>query len=290
MRARGIILAGGTGSRLFPTTFSVSKQLLNVYDRPLIFFPLFTLMKMGIRDIDLICTPTNYDAFNALINELKYIGINIDIYIQDKPAGLPDAFNVVEPKYKFDLNILILGDNIFYDDGLDENFISRYELKNQATIFSVKSKNPEYYGVPIYNDTSNLIDFAEKPSNPKSNDIIPGLYFYTNEVFDNVKKLQPSKRGELEITDLNRNYLFDGSLELVKLHKNSVWFDTGNPDSLLDASNFISSLQKSLGTPVMNPYLYAYEKELSDRKNILEVLISNKNSSFFAEVLESIDS
>jgi glucose-1-phosphate thymidylyltransferase len=257
MRKLGIILAGGRSTRLYPSTLVVSKQLLPVYDKPLIYYPLSSLMLAGIREYAVITSPNEVDKMVELFAGVeRELGIHARVMIQPNPVGIADAFNVVQRYLKddvhqYDMNTLILGDNIFYGAGFTGmiNDVSSTE----ATIFGYTSQNPSQFGV-IEMQNGKVISLEEKPLQPKSNVIATGLYFYPSDVYDYVKTITPSTRGELEITDLNKVYLTENRLNVKTLSRGSVWFDTGTPDSLMEAALFVQSIQKHQGYMVGNPH------------------------------------
>jgi len=257
MRKLGIILAGGRSTRLYPSTLVVSKQLLPVYDKPLIYYPLTSLMLAGIREFMVITNPTEADKMSELFWHCeRELGITVKILIQHTPVGIADAFNVVhrhlgERVHDYDMHALILGDNIFYGAGFT-GMISNVS-HTDATIFGYTSQNPSQFGV-IEMDGDKVISLEEKPTQPKSNIIVTGLYFYPTDVYEYVKELVPSLRGELEITDLNKIYLTNNRLSVKTLPRGSVWFDTGTTDSLMEASLFVQSVQKHQGYMIGNPH------------------------------------
>jgi len=241
---KGIILAGGTGSRLWPLTKTTSKQLLPVYDKPLIYYPLSTLMLAGIKDILIITTPQDSDRFKNLLGDGSSIGIYITYAIQPKPEGLAQAFLIGEEFIGKDSVALILGDNIFYGPGLGRKLSEISNIKG-ATIFGIKVKDPERYGVVETSETGDVLSIEEKPKNPKSDIAVPGLYFFDNTVSERAKSVKISPRGELEITSLIESYLNDGALQYRKLQEKTVWMDCGTVDSLNEAANFVKSVEKS---------------------------------------------
>ncbi|GAB4114367.1 MAG: glucose-1-phosphate thymidylyltransferase RfbA [Candidatus Caldatribacteriota bacterium] len=241
---KGIILAGGAGTRLNPLTKVTSKQLIPVYDKPMIYYPLSTLMLAGIRDILIISTPQDLPKFIALFGNGREIGLNITYKEQPKPEGIAQAFIIGEEFIGNDSVCLILGDNIFYGHSLSLTLQKMVELKKGACIFGYWVADPQRYGVVEFNDNHKVISIEEKPKYPKSNYAVPGLYFYDNEVVDIAKNLKPSARGELEITDVNLTYLKKGNLKVELLGRGYAWLDTGTPDSLMDASNYIATIER----------------------------------------------
>ena len=244
MKRKGIILAGGSGSRLYPSTSVNSKQLLPVYDKPLIYYPISTLMYGGIRDILLISTPNHIHLFKDLLGNGKDFGLKIDYKIQKKPEGIAQSLLLAKKFLNGSPCALILGDNIFYGPGLREKLSEANLKKNGATIFAYAVKDPERYGVVKIDKNGKPVKISEKPKKPKSNLAVTGLYFYDNEAVNQVKQLKPSKRGELEITDLNKLYMNQGNLSLQTFSRGFAWLDTGTPESLHDASTFIRLIEE----------------------------------------------
>jgi len=244
MKRKGIILAGGSGSRLYPSTSVNSKQLLPVYDKPLIYYPISTLMYGGIRDILLISTPNHLHLFKDLLGNGKDFGLKIEYKIQKKPEGIAQSLLLAKKFLNGSPCALILGDNIFYGPGLREKLSEANLKKNGATIFAYAVKDPERYGVVKIDKNGKPVKISEKPKKPKSNLAVTGLYFYDNEAVDQVKQLKPSKRGELEITDLNKLYMNQGNLSLQTFSRGFAWLDTGTPESLHDASTFIRLIEE----------------------------------------------
>jgi glucose-1-phosphate thymidylyltransferase len=270
LKTLGIILAGGKSSRLYPATFATTKQVLPIYDKPLIYYPLSTLMLAGIRDFVIITNPEEQDVFKALLWDAEErLGINVTFLKQDQPRGIADAFNVVDEWYDWETGhftrfALILGDNIFYGAGMTELF-AEASMDASTTILATKVKDPERFGVVQLGEHRQIIDIEEKPLVPLSNLAITGLYFFNSSVFGRAKMLKPSKRGELEITDLIKTYHKDASVNCIILPRGSIWFDTGTPDSLLEAANLIQMIQKHQRFMVGNPHEIAYNKGWIDR-------------------------
>ncbi len=287
---KGIILAGGLGSRLYPTTKVVSKQLLPVYDKPMIYYPLSLLMMSEIRDILLISTPQDVGLYERLLGNGSSIGIKLTYLEQPKPEGLAQAFILGKDFIGNDNVCLVLGDNIFYGQGfsyLIKSAMNRANKEKEATIFGYYVKDPQRYGVVLFNDEKEVIEIKEKPTNPKSNFAIIGLYFFPNKVVEIVKNIKPSARGELEITDINNYFLKEKSLKVELMGKEFVWLDTGTQDSLLEASNFIKTIEKRQGLKIACIEEIALRKgyiKKSDLKKIIN-LIGNSN---YSEYLKSL--
>ncbi len=246
---KGIILSGGMGTRLYPLTLSISKQLMPVYDKPMIYYPLSTLMLAGIKDILIISTPQHTSLFEDLLGDGSAIGCNIEYKIQHDPNGLAQAFVLGEEFVGDDDACLILGDNIFHGNGLSE-LIQSCKKPDGGIVFAYPVTDPERYGVVDFDENGKVLSIEEKPSQPKSHYAVPGLYFYDNSVIDVAKNLAPSARGEYEITDVNKIYLEQGKLEVRVMSRGYAWLDTGTHDSLLDAANFISVIEKRQGLKV----------------------------------------
>jgi len=245
---KGIILAGGSGSRLYPVTLTTSKQLLPVYDKPMIYYPLSTLMMFGLKDILIISTPDDTPRFKELLGDGSRLGINISYKIQPRPEGIAQAFILSEEFIGGDNVVLILGDNIFY--GVDTFVRAADDFENGAQVFGYYVKDPERYGVVGFNSDGSVKAIIEKPKSFESNYAVTGLYIYDNRVIEYAKSLKPSGRGELEITDVNNAYLKDGNLQLVKLNRGVAWLDTGTHESMIDAGNFIATIEKRQGIKI----------------------------------------
>ena len=286
---KGIILAGGTGSRLHPLTISVSKQLMPVYDKPMIYYPLSVLMLAGIQDILVITTPEDKDAFRRLLGDGGQWGVNIDYAVQANPDGIAQAFVIGEEFIAGDPVALILGDNIFYGHGLAEQLRTAAQQETGASIFAYHVHDPERYGVVQFDADRNAIAIDEKPAQPKSNFAVTGLYFYDEQVTQIAKSLQPSARGELEITDLTRVYLEQGELSVQLMGRGVAWLDTGTYESLMDAANFIEVIQRRQGLKISCPEEIAFNMGYIDAKQVEAIANDFKQNEYGQYLLKLLD-
>ena len=287
---KGIILAGGSGSRLYPLTTVTSKQLLPIYDKPMIYYPLSVLMMAGIRDILVISTPTDLPNFMRLLKDGRDFGVNLSYAKQPSPDGLAQAFLIGEDFIASDSCALVLGDNIFFGNGLESHLkqaVKAAETQTGATVFGYYVDDPERYGVVEFDESFNAVSIEEKPKEPKSNYAVTGLYFYDNRVCGFAKKVVPSARGELEITDLNRMYLEDGSLNVVTLGIGYTWLDTGTMDSLFEASEFVRVIEKSQGLSISVIEEIAYLNGWIDKEQLL-VCAERYGKSPYGEHLKKV--
>jgi glucose-1-phosphate thymidylyltransferase len=281
---KGIILAGGSGSRLHPMTLAVSKQLMPVYDKPMIYYPLSTLMQAGIREILIITTPEDAAAFESLLGDGSKWGLDISYRQQPKPEGLAQAFLIGEEFIGDSRVCLVLGDNIFYGNRIEDTLKNAVEQKEGASVFAYYVNDPERYGVVELDDNNNAIGLEEKPANPKSHYAVTGLYMYDNDVVDIAKAIKPSPRGELEITDVNKVYLERKSLKVELFDRGTAWLDTGTIQSLLDAANFIRVLEERQGLKIGCPEEIAYRQSFIDGKQ-LEGLAQSLGKSGYGQYL-----
>ena len=256
---KGIILAGGSGTRLYPLTLAISKQIMPVYDKPMIYYPLSVLMEAGIKEVLIISTPRDAETFKTLLGDGSQWGMKFEYKIQDKPNGLAEAFIIGEDFIGEDNVAMILGDNMFYGSHLSEMLKRANERENESTIFGYQVKDPRAYGVVEIDETGKAISIEEKPENPKSNYAVPGLYFYTNEVVEIARNVKPSARGELEITSVNDEYMKRKQLKVEKLGRGMTWFDTGTHDALLETASFVQTIEKRQGMQVCCPEEIAYK-------------------------------
>jgi glucose-1-phosphate thymidylyltransferase len=284
---KGIILAGGTGSRLYPITKGVSKQLIPIYDKPMIYYPLSVLMLAEIKNILIISDPKFMDLYKNIFEDGSHLGINITYKVQDKPKGLADAFIVGEEFINNEPAALVLGDNVFYGQGFGSALKKLAHLKDGAIIFGYYVNKPEDFGIVEFDEKKKVISVEEKPKNPKSHYAIPGLYFYDKNVTEMVKNLKPSKRGELEITDLNKEYLKMGKLRVQILGRGFAWLDTGTADGLANASDFVRTIQKRQGLYIACIEEIAYNKGFIDEDQLLKLAKCHKKTEY-GKYLESI--
>ena len=267
---KGIILAGGTGSRLYPVTAVISKQVVPIYDKPMIYYPLSVLMLANIKDILLISTARDIPMFRELLGDGSSLGIKISYEIQDSPKGLAEAFIIGENFIGDDSVALILGDNLFYGHGFTGILERASSLKSGANIFGYFVKNPKEFGVVEFSSDGKVLSLEEKPEIPKSNYAVPGIYFYDNSVIEKAKRVTPSERGELEITSINRMYLEEGGLNVINLGRGMAWLDTGTFDGLLEASNFVKTIQSRQGIMIACLEEIAYLKGWIDKETLLK--------------------
>jgi glucose-1-phosphate thymidylyltransferase len=287
---KGIILAGGSGSRLYPITGHISKQILPVYDKPMIYYPLSVLMLAGIRDILVISTPDDLPLFRKLLKNGDQFGIRISYAEQPSPDGLAQAFLIGEDFIKNEKACLILGDNIFYGHGFGKELLKVAEFDDGAIVFGYYVNDPERYGVVEFDRDLNAISVEEKPEMPKSNYAVTGLYFYSNDVVEKARSLKPSKRGELEITDLNRLYLKEGRLKVKILGRGMAWLDTGTHESLIQASNYIYTIEKRQGLKISCLEEIAYKRGYIDREQLLKLakpLEKNQYGQYLKKLAEN---
>ncbi len=271
---KGIILAGGSGTRLYPITKGVSKQLVPIYDKPMIYYPLSVLMLSGIHEVLIISTPEDLPRFEALLGDGSDIGMRFSYVVQPSPDGLAQAFILGEEFIGSDDVCLILGDNIYYGQGFSKllaQSVQNVEKYNTATVFGYYVRDPERYGVAEFDDNGNVVSIEEKPKNPKSNYAVTGLYFYPNSVIEIAKNVKPSERGELEITTVNQTYLENGNLKVELMGRGYAWLDTGTHESLLDASNFIQTIEKRQGLKVACIEEIAYEMGYISKEKLLQL-------------------
>ncbi|HQG68518.1 MAG TPA: glucose-1-phosphate thymidylyltransferase RfbA, partial [Paludibacteraceae bacterium] len=277
---KGIVLAGGSGTRLYPITKSISKQIIPVYDKPMIYYPLSILMLAGIREILIISTPQDIHLYERLLGDGSDFGIAIEYAVQPSPDGLAQAFIIGENFIGNDNVCMILGDNIFYGFDFSRTLIEAANLKDGAIVFGYYVNDPERYGVAEFDAEGKVLSLEEKPKQPKSNYAVTGLYFYSNDVVEKSKHLKPSSRGELEITDLNRLYLNEGRLNMKILGRGMAWLDTGTHDSLLDASNFIATIENRQGLKIACLEEIAYRNGYIDREQLLRLAEPLKKSHY----------
>lgn len=294
MYMKGIILAGGSGTRLYPLTKAISKQIMPVYDKPMIYYPLSTLMLAGIREVLIISTPRDLPVFKELFGDGSQLGMRFEYAIQETPRGLADAFIVGKDFIGSDAVALVLGDNIFYGQSFSKvlkEAANRVETKGGATIFGYYVRDPREYGVVEFDENGKALSIEEKPANPKSNYAVPGLYFYDNKVVDIAANVKPSARGEIEITTVNNTYLEAGTLSVETLGRGFAWLDTGNHDMLLAAADFVSSIQKRQGLYVSCIEEIAYKRGFIDKEQLLklaEPLLKTEYGKYLVEVANGL--
>lgn len=284
---KGIILAGGSGTRLYPLTQVISKQLLPVYDKPMVYYPLSTLMLAGIRDILVITTPHDQALFQQLLGDGRQWGINLQYAAQAVPGGLAEAFIIGRQFIGDQTCCLVLGDNIFYGHGMTELLLSAAQCREGATVFGYWVKDPQRYGVAEFDDTGRVTAIEEKPKQPRSNYAVTGIYFYDNQVVDIAPTLTPSPRGELEITDINNHYLKKGQLKLEKLGRGVAWLDTGTHESLMQASNFIETIEARQGLKVACPEEIAFNGGWIDAAQ-LEQIATQYSKNGYGDYLRNL--
>lgn len=286
---KGIILAGGAGTRLYPLTKSISKQIIPVYDKPMIYYPLSVLMLAGIREILIISTPEDLHLYEDLLGDGQQLGLDISYEIQPSPDGLAQAFIIGEPFISSDPVCMILGDNIFYGHGFGKVLVETAELKDGAVVFGYYVTDPERYGVVDFDARGKVLTIEEKPKKPRSNYAVTGLYFYGNDVIEKAKSLKPSARGELEITDLNRLYLEEGRLKVRIMGRGMAWLDTGTHESLLQASNYIYTIEERQGLKVSCIEEIAYKRGYINKEQLIrlaEPLLKNQYGEYLMNIAE----
>lgn len=287
---KGIVLAGGLGTRLYPMSSVINKQLLPIYDKPMIYYPIATLMLAGIREILIISTPKEISKYQTILGNGKRIGVKFSYIMEKKPKGIAQAFILGERFIGTDNVCFILGDNLFYGYELTRILAKARRIKNGAVIFGYWVKNPARYGVIEFDAHGKPAGIEEKPQSPKSHYAVPGLYFYDNQVIEIAKNIKPSSRGELEITDVNMQYLKEGKLRVELISRGIAWFDTGTPESLLDASNFVATIEKKWGMKIACLEEVAFRKGFINKKQLKKVILDLPNSSYKDYLLRNISS
>lgn len=268
---KGIVLAGGSGTRLYPLTIAISKQIMPVYDKPMVYYPISVLMEAGVREVLIISTPRDVVTFKELLGDGSQWGMKFEYKVQEKPNGLAEAFIIGEEFIGDDNVVMILGDNMFYGSHLPEILKRANAREDESTIFGYYVKDPRRYGVVEIDDEGKAVSIVEKPEVPKSNYAVPGLYFYTNDVVDIAKTIKPSARGELEITSINEEYMKKGKLTVEKLGRGMTWFDTGTHDALIETASFVQTIEKRQGMQVCCPEEIAYKNKWITSEELLEL-------------------
>jgi glucose-1-phosphate thymidylyltransferase len=289
---KGIVLAGGSGTRLYPVTKAMSKQMVPIYDKPMIYYPMSVLMLAGIREILIISTPRDIINFKELFKDGQGLGLNIKYAVQENPNGLAEAFIIGEEFIGNDNVAMVLGDNIFYGQSFSEHLKEAANLESGAYIFGYYVQNPKSFGVVEFDDNGKVISLEEKPENPKSKYAVPGLYFYDNSVVAKAKALKPSKRGELEITDLNKAYMEEKTLRVKLLGRGMAWLDTGTHASMLHASNFVEAVQNTQGAYIACLEEIAYRKEWITSEQVIKLakpLMKNEYGKYLMDIVEEIE-
>ena len=289
---KGIILAGGSGTRLYPVTKAMSKQMVPIYDKPMIYYPMSVLMLAGIKDILIISTPRDIVNFKELFKDGSDLGLNIEYAIQEQPNGLAEAFIIGEEFIGNDSVAMILGDNIFYGQSFSNILKNAANLENGAYVFGYYVQNPKAFGVVEFDETGRVISLEEKPEEPKSKYAVPGLYFYDNTVCEKAKSLKPSPRGELEITDLNRIYMEEGNLKVQLLGRGMAWLDTGTHASMLQASNFVEAVQNTQGTYIACLEEIAYRNGWINKDKVIELaqpLLKTGYGKYLVDIVEEVE-